>query len=188
MRDRTTSVKGRPEERRPAGAHPVDAVDPDGTNVLFDVWLLSRATTGALDAALAGTGLTAEEFGVYSVLTSADALTPSELARWLSAPPTTVSSFVKRLEARGHLVRQPNPDDGRSSLLRLTAAGRRAHARAGAAFLPVLDEVTRRLGRRERAVRDALALLRECIDAVGPGDAAAGQRVGTDRRRGGPPR
>ena len=58
MRDRNTSVKG----------HPVDAV-AGGTNVLFDVWLVSRATTGMLDAALAATGLTADEFGVYSVLT-----------------------------------------------------------------------------------------------------------------------
>ena len=60
MRDRSKSVK----------AHPVDAVPAEGTNVLFDVWLVSRATTGLLDAALAPTGLTADEFGVYSVLMS----------------------------------------------------------------------------------------------------------------------
>lgn len=156
MRDRTTFVKG----------HPVDEVPPAGTNVLFDVWLVSRATTGLLDAALAPSGLTADEFGIYSVLTSAETLTPSDLARWMSAPPTTVSSHVKRIEARGHLRRERNPADGRSFVLRLTPAGRAAHAAAGARFGPVLDGVVTALGRREDAVRTALAALREALDSL----------------------
>jgi len=123
MRDRSKSVK----------AHPVDRVPAEGTNVLFDVWLVSRATTGLLDAALAPTGLSADEFGIYSVLTSSDGMTPSELARWMSAPSTTVSSYVKRLEGRGHLRRDRNPADGRSYVLRLTPQGApRTRPRAGA--------------------------------------------------------
>lgn len=145
----------------------MDAVPAEGTNVLFDVWLAARAATGMLDEALAPTGLSADEFGVYSVLTSADALTPSELARWMSAPPTTVSSFVKRLERRGHVTREPNPGDGRSHLLRLTPAGHAAHAAAGSAFLPVLDRVVTSLGREEPEVRKALAVLRRSIDRAG---------------------
>jgi DNA-binding MarR family transcriptional regulator len=148
MRDRSTSVN-----------------PPDGTNVLFDVWSVSRATTGALDAALAPSGLTADEFGIYSVLTSSDVLTPTELARWMSAPPTTVSSHVKRIEGRGHLVRERNPADGRSYVLRLTPAGRAAHREAGARFLPVLDAVVAALGPKEPAVRRALADLRTALDA-----------------------
>jgi DNA-binding MarR family transcriptional regulator len=153
MRDRSTSVKG--------------AIDPTpGTNVLFDVWLVSRATHGVLDTALAPSGLTADEFGIYSVLTSAESLTPSELARWMSAPPTTVSSHVKRLEGRGHVKRLPNPDDGRSYVLKLTPAGRRAHQAAGARFLPVLSSVVDALGPREPAVRDALSALRDSLRAL----------------------
>jgi DNA-binding MarR family transcriptional regulator len=159
VRVRSTSVK----------AHPVDDVAAAGTNVLFDVWLLSRATTGLLDVALAPTGLTADEFGLYSVLTSAETMTPSQLARWMSAPPTTVSSYIKRLESRGHLARERNPDDGRSSVLRLTAAGRSAHAAAAAAFAPVLGEVSDRLGNREASVRRALKLLRDRVDDVAAG-------------------
>jgi DNA-binding MarR family transcriptional regulator len=130
-----------------------------GTNVLFDVWLVSRATSGALDRALAETGLSADEFGLYSVLTSAPSMTPSEVARWMAAPPTTVSSYVKRLESRGHLERRRNPDDGRSVVLRLTDEGRAAHQAAGLAFLPVLARVEAQLGRHEPAVRKSLALL-----------------------------
>ncbi len=61
----------------------------DDYNVLFTFWLTSRAVHGLLDEALAPAGLTADEFGIYSVLTRSDTMTPSELARWMSAPPTT---------------------------------------------------------------------------------------------------
>lgn len=80
--------------------------------------------------------MTGDEFTIYSVLTSADTLTPSELAQWMSAPATTVSSYVKRFEGRGHVQRERNPHDGRSYVLRLTAAGRRAHRSAVDAFVP----------------------------------------------------
>ena len=156
MRDRSNIVKG----------HPVDEVPAERTNALFDVWLVSRAATNLLDRALAPSGLTADEFGLYSVLTSAETMTPSDLARWMSAPPTTVSSYVKRLEARGHVQRVRNPADGRSYVLRLTAAGRAAHGEAGRRFLPVLDEVVAALGRREGAVRTGLRDLRDALDTV----------------------
>lgn len=161
MRSRSSDVKGEPRGgtsgERPAG---------DGTNVLFDVWLVARAVTGVLDAALAPSGLTADEFGVYSVLTSAPSMTPSELARWMSAPPTTVSSYVKRLEGRGHVVREPNPQDRRSYVLRLTDDGRAAHARAGACFLPVVERVQDALGTREGTVRRSLATLGRAVESA----------------------
>jgi DNA-binding MarR family transcriptional regulator len=137
-----------------------------GTNVLFDVWLVSRSTSGLLDAALGPSGLTADEFGIYSVLSSGDGSTPTELARWMSAPATTVSSYAKRLEQRGHLTRVRNPDDGRSHLLRLTPAGRRAHQAAGVAFLPVLQQVLDRLGPRTAGIRESLAALQGALDDV----------------------
>lgn len=113
------------------------------SNVLFDVWLVSRATTALLDEALRPCGLDADEFAVYSVLSSGDGMTPSDLAQWMSAPATTVSSYVKRFEARGHVRRAPHPDDGRSYLVQLTDAGRRVHREAGEHFTPLLEEVNR---------------------------------------------
>lgn len=161
MRDRSKAVKP------PVPRHPVADVREGGTNVLFDVWLVGKAVNGLLDAALLASGLTADEFGVYSVLNSADGLTPSALARWLSAPPTTVSSYVKRIEGRGHLRREPNPADGRSYLIRLTDAGRAAHRAAGTAFLPVLDDVVAALGAEEPRIRRSLSGLLTALDAVG---------------------
>jgi DNA-binding MarR family transcriptional regulator len=100
------------------------------------------------------------------VLTKSEITTPGELARWMSAPATTVSSSIKRIEARGHAVRERNPADGRSYVLRLTDAGRSAHAEAGACFLPVLEAVVDALGTREAGVRRALADLRTSLDAI----------------------
>jgi len=141
-------------------------LDPRLDNVLFDVWLVSRATTSLLDEALRGSGLDADEFAIYSVLDSTDDMTPTQLARWMSAPPTTVSSYVNRFVQRGHLTKEPNPDDRRSYRLALTAAGRRAHRTAGARFLPVLAAVTDLLGGEASETHGGLRSLHRAIEAI----------------------
>lgn len=163
MRDRSKSVKGSNSGAVPS-RHPVDNVPPEGTNVLFDLWMVSRTSTGLLDEALAPVGLTADEFGVYSVLTSSETMTPTELARWMWAPPTTVSSYVKRFEKRGHLVRERNASDGRSFVLRLTPEGRSVHRAGVEAFIPVLGQVVAGLGSTESAVRQSLRALLEALE------------------------
>lgn len=158
VRDRSTRVKGGADPGVPGGAPP--------DNVLFSVWLVARSASALLDQTLEPSGLTADEYAIYSLLAKDRAKTPSELARWMAAPATTVSSHVKRFEARGHVDRVPNPDDGRSYLLRLTAAGRRVHRRAAALFAPALDRVTDALGADEETVLVAALRLREAIDTA----------------------
>jgi DNA-binding MarR family transcriptional regulator len=141
---------------------------PSGlTNVLFDVWLVSRATTALLDEALRPSGLDADEFAVYSVLASGDGMTPSDLAQWMSAPATTVSSYVKRFESRGHVQRAPHPDDGRSYLLQLTEAGRRVHRDAGGRFSTLLDQVNRAGGADVAETSRRLRDLHQAIESLG---------------------
>ncbi len=138
-------------------------LDPRLGNVLFDVWLVSRAATAVIDEALHDAGLDADEFAVYSVLAATDGMTPTELAHWMAAPTTTVSSYVKRFVGRGHMERVPHPDDGRSYRLRLTREGRAAHLAAGALFEPVLADVVGRLGRGVDDTHRRLRLLREAL-------------------------
>lgn len=156
MRTRSTSVK-------PLSAEEVRAENVDA---LFLVWLLSRSTSDLLDTVLAPAGLTGDEFAIYSVLSAAEHITPTELARWMAAPPTTVSSYVKRLESRGHVAREANPDDRRSYRLRLTQAGRQAHVRAREHFRPVRGQVAAALAEQQDTVREALLHLRGVIDDV----------------------
>src|SRR5690606_30708528 len=141
-------------------------VEEEDVDVTFMVWLTSRATADLLDAALAPAGLDGDEFAIYSVLTAAPPITPTELARWMAAPPTTVSSYVKRFEARGHVQRKPNPSDGRSYRIELTPAGRRAHRAAAALFIPWRTRVAEALGEREEDVREALLTLRTVLDEL----------------------
>jgi DNA-binding MarR family transcriptional regulator len=139
-------------------------VREEDVDVTFMVWLTSRATADLLDSALAPSGLDSDEFAVYSILNAAPSITPSELARWMAAPPTTVSSYVKRFESRGHVEREPNPSDRRSYGIRLTPAGRRAHRAAAKLFSPVRARIERGLGSQSTDVREALLTLRATVD------------------------
>jgi DNA-binding MarR family transcriptional regulator len=77
----------------------------------------------------------------------------------MSAPLTSISSYVKRFESRGHITRVPNPRDGRSYRIRLTTAGHATHQTAGKLFQPVLEHVERTLDKPPPDVRTALQSL-----------------------------
>jgi DNA-binding MarR family transcriptional regulator len=139
-------------------------VRDEDVDALFMVWLVSRSTEDLLDSVLAPAGLNGDEFAIYSMLTAAPTMTPTELARWMAAPATTVSSYVKRFEARGHVSREPNPDDRRSYRIRITPAGRRAHRAAAKLFLPIRTQVTDALAEQDGDVRESLLRLRTVVD------------------------
>lgn len=138
----------------------------DSSNLLFDVWTLASATRALLNDALTGSGLTAEEFALYSLL-HIRGRTPTELARALHLPATTMSSTLRRLDQRGHTRRRTDPDDRRSSRVELSAAGRAAHRRAGKAFAPVLARVEEALGGSVADTRDRLLGIYEAVEVAG---------------------
>lgn len=156
-------VRGRSKSVKSLSAAEVQDEDVDA---LFMVWLVSRATEELLDRALAPAGLNGDEFAIYSMLSAARTMTPTELSRWMAAPATTVSSYVKRFESRGHVTREPNPDDGRSYRIRLTPAGRSAHRTAAKHFGPIRTRVWNDLAEHDASVRGSLMELREVIDAI----------------------
>ena len=110
-------------------------------SLLFDIWLVTGLTSGLLDEVLAETELNGDDFGMYSLLRRFGPATPTQLHRWTGLRPTTVSAHLKRLENRGHVTRLPNPVDGRSHRVGLTAAGEQAHDRATEPFLAAMHEL-----------------------------------------------
>ena len=156
VRPRTTSVK-----RLTTAEVIAQRVDP-----LFLVWLVARSTEDLMDSVLRPAGVTGDEFALYSVLAASPGITPSELSRWMAAPPTSVSSYVKRLEARGHVVRKPHQSDRRSYRIHLTAAGRRTHQAAASLFGPVRAHVIDALAGQDGRVEESLLLLREVVDGL----------------------
>jgi DNA-binding MarR family transcriptional regulator len=57
-----------------------------------------------------------------------------DIAEELSITIGGTSKLVDRIEAAGYCVRRANPDDRRSSIIELTASGRRVLAKAAKAF------------------------------------------------------
>ena len=75
---------------------------------------------------------------------------------------------------RGHLSREPHPQDGRAAVLSLTATGRAAWRETSERFSVVAAQVERELGPHEGPVRAALARLTAVLATVGDsGDARA---------------
>lgn len=148
-----------------SGLTPQEVRD-ENADVTFLVWLSSRATADLLDSALAPAGLNSDEFAVYSVLDAVKTITPTELARWMAAPPTTVSSYVKRFEARGHVEREPNPVDRRSYRIKLTPAGQGAHRQAATLFTPLRTRIETALGDHREDISQSLVTLRTALDGI----------------------
>lgn len=139
---------------------------PEQMSLLFDVWLVMHLASGVLDGALAGSGLSGDDFGVYSLLRVFGPATPGQVARWTGMRPTTVSAALGRLARRGHSVQQDNPADGRSYLVGLSPSGAAAHAVAARAFLAVLARVDHSLQPDAQAQRVSLQQLDAALRGV----------------------
>jgi DNA-binding MarR family transcriptional regulator len=93
-------------------------------------------------------------------------ITPTELARRLGMAPTTVSTWLARLETDGVAIRRRNPDDGRSQLVELTDRGRRELRRAMPDFKRAIDRVRDELGDDVEAVLFGLDRLVAALRAL----------------------
>lgn len=69
------------------------------------------------------------------------ALRMSRLAQLTTSPLSRLSNVAKRLEARGLLRREPDPDDGRATRAVLTDAGVAAVERAAAGHVALVREL-----------------------------------------------
>ena len=120
---------------KPAAPDPEWRPDPDRhLSLLFDVFALGQRVRTLVDAAMTGAGLRPDEYAAYSVVFESEGITMTAMARALGMPVTTAADYVRSMQARRHLRREPHPADSRAYGLSLTAAGLRAHRRASEAF------------------------------------------------------
>ena len=78
-------------------------------------------------------------------------LTPARLAADAMITSSAVAQRLNRLEARGLITREPNPEDGRGSLVTLTPAGKAAVEETLPDHLAAEEEMLAALGPDERA-------------------------------------
>src|SRR3954468_11296743 len=134
--------------------------------ILFEVFWTQQKRKRLIENALAEIDLPPEDYPVYVLIGAEGPWTPTGLAERLEMPLSTVIFRVKRLQARGGAERIPNPEDGRSFLIRLTRKGQRLLESARPAFREYAEAVEARLGpERIDELRAAMIELRQAIDA-----------------------
>ncbi len=135
----------------------------DGRSLLYHAYRLQREIGSLLDAALVDAPLDATEYAIYSAVFEAEPVTPKVLGAELAMPAQTVSDWIAVLRSRGHLRSGPNPRDGRSVLLWLTAEGRRAHRETSVPFEGAYRAFVQELPAGEGP---AMAAVIELVEAV----------------------
>lgn len=133
----------------------------------FDVFAVSQRLGAYLDRALDGTGVRPAEYAVYSLMLEAGPRTPTELAAMLGVPPSTLSTYLAAMLARGDARRIPNPTDGRSVRVVLTDRGRAVVRRVNPAFTRAQQLLEAGLERPVDEVRAVLLELAETIERAG---------------------
>lgn len=94
-------------------------------NVLLQTFRTGHAVRELMEHAVAGTGVSADEWAVLSAVGLFRSVAPTQLAAVLRVPPTSISRYVARLVGQDLVVRVPNRSDRRSYLLELTDEGQR---------------------------------------------------------------
>ena len=134
-------------------------------SLLFDLSAAYQRTGRLLELSLDDDEL-AELYDFYSALAHFGQATIAELTSELGRPRSTVIFNVNKLVERGHAERVPHPRDGRSSLIALTAEGKRRLQRTRPAFLKMLELVERRLTVPRAQARLVLADVLAAIDTA----------------------
>jgi DNA-binding MarR family transcriptional regulator len=138
----------------------------DAMAVVTSIMRLQQVFLARADAVLRPLGLTFARYEVLMLLSFSrrGGLPLGKIGERLQVNPASVTNAVDRLEADGLVTRQPDPDDGRVTLARLTPSGRRTALDATDA---VNGELFVDVGVPEPTLRHLFTLLAELRRAVG---------------------
>lgn len=126
------------------------------TDLDFDVGVgtvsrdLYRAMCRAIDARVAGYGLTSQTCRYLSIIRMRGGATAKELSDYLSVRSPTTVGALRLLEEKRLVKRTNDPEDGRKGIYILTARGGEIEALIYEACTDVEKRATRRLTAQER--------------------------------------
>jgi DNA-binding MarR family transcriptional regulator len=149
---------------------------PKRFTLLYQLYLTNQAARRFMRAALAGTGMTGEEYALYSYLYGNGPRTLSQAARDFGLAVTTVATMLAPHFESGELERLPHPTDRRSRLIALTDAGRQ---RMDGAIPAYTDAYQAMVAQLERAGGDTEAVFR-AIEQLREAVAATSERLESD--------
>ena len=135
--------------------------------VLTEIGIIDQLARVALEARLPP-GFLASHFGVLNHLVRlGGGQTPLDLARAFQVPKTTMTHTLAGLAKAGLIEMRPNPKDGRSKTVWITAAGTAFRDDAVAALLPDLQALAAAFPEDEvDALLPGLETLRKVMDAA----------------------
>ena len=119
-----------------------------------------QLTNRYLSIHLAELSITEVEMHVLLHLTDRSQVTIAEVQRWFGLRPSTLTSVLDRLERRGFVTRELNPEDRRSFLVALTPTGETV----ASAVVDLLQELEGSI--RSRVREEDVAAFLEVADAV----------------------
>jgi DNA-binding MarR family transcriptional regulator len=141
-----------------------------------EIGIIEQLTRAQLERALP-LGLTMAQFKVLNHFARLGGeKSPARLARAFQVTKGAMTNAVQKLEAKGFVETTPNPDDGRSKRVRITAAGLEAREAGIAAIAPIFPFLLGEFDEREFAaalpfLRRLRVFLDENRDAAAPTDA-----------------
>lgn len=143
----------------PTGLAPLKLED----QLCFALYSASIAVGRLYKPLLDQLGLTYTQYLTLRALGEQDGLSVGTVADRLSLEPSTLTPLLKRLEARGLVVRRRNSEDERQVIVSLTEAGRRLDAEGaclGALLLSASNATPQGLARLTGEVKS----LRDAVD------------------------
>ncbi|MBK9971124.1 MAG: MarR family transcriptional regulator [Acidimicrobiaceae bacterium] len=128
---------------------------------MYFLFAASQRVGALLAEALADAPLDAGGYAFYSALRETQPTSPTDLARHLGMPVSTVLDTLSGLQRREHVARLRNPRDRRSYLVRLTDAGEQVHDETEVLFSEADAQLLAHLGGRRAELIEVLSLLKD---------------------------
>ncbi|HSM38174.1 MAG TPA: MarR family winged helix-turn-helix transcriptional regulator [Candidatus Limnocylindrales bacterium] len=146
---------------------------PRRLTLLYQLHLAGLASRAIMRLAMEGTGMSGEEYALYSYFRANGPRTLTQAAQDMGMPVTTLATMLSGPVAAGEIARSPHPRDGRARLLNLTDAGQARWESAVPSFAAAYESVL------EELARDGVELepLFSALDQLRAAIASAAQRV-----------
>jgi DNA-binding MarR family transcriptional regulator len=106
-----------------------------------EIGIISQLAAALFSKCLPG-GMHVSHFSILNHLVRlGDGRTPVNIANAFQVTKATMTHSIGVLERQGFVILEPNPEDGRSKLVRLTPSGREFRDKAIASVMPVFEPI-----------------------------------------------
>jgi DNA-binding MarR family transcriptional regulator len=134
--------------------------------IINELLVASRYALEVAYSELRAAGVDPLEYGRLSYIGVLQPVTRTTLVEAIGERRTTLRDGLKRLIDSGHVREVPNPVDGRSTLLELTAKGQRVFDRGLPAFQRALRRIDEALGGELDAHEEAVWRVRRAVQQL----------------------